>query len=365
MDCRRSAIVAAIGALLCSGTPGGAGVSDRTITVMSYNAENLFDTQDNPANKGDNTFLPLSQKGTPAHKAICDELETASQKRECLELDWSDEVLAAKLRNLATVIDNFDGGRGPDILMLQETENLNVLRMLKAALKNSAAYITVVNEESSPGRGINVALLSKLPTAGPVKTHKIEFTGADATACGTTRDLLEVPLRLPDGSSVSMLGLHFPSGSNPVQCREFAAERLNDVARGRPKGTMLIALGDTNINCTPEDQQVIADVLKQQWIVPDELNNKGCRPPGTEFFPSRGQWSFLDLIMASRSLSSSSQEGASWFTDFGSFRTVISAPEVQVETDDKGRVKPLRFDPQTRTGSADHWPVAIDLIRRR
>jgi hypothetical protein len=79
--------------------------------------------------------------------------------------------------------------------------------------------------------------------------------------------------------------------------------------------------------------------------------------------PARG--AVLDLIMTSRSLTSSSQAGAGWFADFGSFRTVISAPEVQVEVDTRGRTRPMRFDAERRTGTTDHWPVAIDIIRRR
>jgi len=92
--------------------------------------------------------------------------------------------------------------------------------------------------------------------------------------------------------------------------------------------------------------------------------NKGCRAPGSNFFPSQG-WSFLDLIMTSRSLLGSDQGGATWFADFGSFRTVLTAPELQVQTDNVNRVSPRRFKPEDGTGASDHWPVAIDLLRRK
>jgi len=86
--------------------------------------------------------------------------------------------------------------------------------------------------------------------------------------------------------------------------------------------------------------------------------NKGCRAPGSNFFPSQG-WSFLDLIMTSRSLLGSDQGGATWFADFGSFRTALTAPELQVQTDNVNRVSPRRFKPEDGTGASDHWPVAI------
>lgn len=338
--------------------------SERLVTLMSYNAENLFDTKDNPKNTGDNTYLPISQKGTDQHKALCAQEDNDTRKRECLNLDWSDDVLRGKLQNLAAVIDGAGNGDGPDIIVLQEVENLAVLNQLKRALTKSDSYVTAVNPETSPGRGINVAVLSKLPLAGQVKTHRVDFAEADKGDCGDTRDILEVPLRLPDGSALFVFGLHFPSGFNPPRCREVAAEALNAIASSRPQGDMLVAAGDTNINCSPADQPIISETLRDQWIVPDEVN-KGCRAPGSNFYPRQAQWSFLDLIMTSRSLTSSSQAGAPWFADFGSFRTVISVPELQVDADNKGRVMPKRFDPKAKTGVTDHWPVMIDLVRRR
>ncbi|WP_145144443.1 endonuclease/exonuclease/phosphatase family protein [Roseomonas gilardii] len=348
-------------------TPGVAPAagSERVATVMTYNVENLFDTSDNPLNEGDNTYLPRSLKGTPEHIALCERTGgTPFQQRECRELDWSEEVLAAKVRNLAAVILGFNGGQGPDILMLQEVENQAVLDRLRGALGGAHVYPTLVNTESSPGRGINVALLSKLPLVGPAVSHPVPFEGDDQSACGATRDILEVSLTLNDRATLTLFGVHFPSGANPTRCRMLASERLNEVAGGRPESAMLIALGDTNISCSSEDQRVIADVLRERWVVPDEVN-KGCRAPGSNFFLPEGQWSFLDLILTGRSLTLSARSGAPWFADFGSFRTVISAPEVQIETDAQGRVRPKRFDAREGSGSSDHWPVAIDLVRRR
>jgi hypothetical protein len=57
-----------------------AGVSPRVITIMSYNAENLFDTQDNPSNEGDNTYLPLSNKVRPRTTPYVTSCPAASKK---------------------------------------------------------------------------------------------------------------------------------------------------------------------------------------------------------------------------------------------------------------------------------------------
>jgi endonuclease/exonuclease/phosphatase family metal-dependent hydrolase len=345
------------------------GQEQRRVTVMSYNVENLFDNVDNPAREGDNTYLPLSQKGTPAHVALCERNNAPGAFRdECLTLDWSAEVLAKKIANLATVIGRFEGS-GPDILVLQEVENQQILDRLRLALPGGSSYVTAVNLDDSPGRGINVAILSKLPQmsgVAPVSTpinFPADVMQDDGQPCGSTRNVTAFTLRLPDGMPLTVFALHMPAGGPAHPCRTFVATVLAGLVRALPVSAMAIAAGDTNLNCGDDDQETIRTVLRPALIVPDEVN-KGCRPPGSSFFGPQG-WSFLDLIMTSRSLLGSDQAGATWFADLGSFRTVVSAPELQVQRDSKNRISPRRFNPTARTGASDHWPVALDLIRRQ
>lgn len=341
----------------------------RRITIMSYNVENLFDTEDNPAREGDNTYLPRSKKNTQAHKDLCERNNPPGARRtECLTLDWSDDVLKTKIANLATVIGRFEG-QGPDILALQEVENRGVIERLRAALPNGAAYQTVVNLDDSPGRGINVGLLSRLPLAPatqPVSTTIVfpsNVTHEDGSPCSSTRNLTSFTLQLPDGAPLTVFSVHLPAGGEASACRAFVAGKIADQIRAMAPEQMAIVAGDTNLNCGDDDQETIKSILRPVLTVPDEVN-KGCRAPGSNFFPPQG-WSFLDLIMTTRALLGSNEAGATWFADFGSFRTVITAPELQVRTDNRNRISPRRFDPENGTGAADHWPVAIDLIRRK
>jgi endonuclease/exonuclease/phosphatase family metal-dependent hydrolase len=341
----------------------------RRITVMSYNMENLFDTGDNPAREGDNTYLPFSEKGTHAHVALCERNhEPGPRRRECLNLDWSEAVLAQKIENLATVIDRFED-HGPDILALQEVENQAVIERLRSRLPNPSSYQTVLNLDDSPGRGINVGIMSRLPldTTNPILSTPITFpsgvTHTDGSPCSDTRNLTSYTLRLPDNAPLTVFALHMPAGGNAHPCRAFVAEQLVDLVTALPTTRMVVVAGDTNLNCGNDDKQTINDILRPVLVVPDEVN-KGCRAPGSSFFPPQG-WSFLDLIMTNRALLGSHQGGATWFVDFGSFRTVITAPEHQVETDENNRVSPRRFKPGDGTGASDHWPVALDLIRRK
>jgi hypothetical protein len=95
---------------------------------------NSLCAEDNPTREGDNTYLPLSQKGTPEHKALCERNNSPGAfRQECLNLDWNEQVLAKKIANLATVIGRFEG-LGPDILVLEEVENQQILNRLRLAL---------------------------------------------------------------------------------------------------------------------------------------------------------------------------------------------------------------------------------------
>lgn len=343
---------------------------ERRITVMSYNVENLFDTEDNPSREGDNTYLPISQKNSPEHVALCERNNDPGRNRtECLKLDWNEKVLAAKIRNLATVIGRFEG-RGPDILVLQEVENREILDRLRLALPDAASFRTVINRDDSPGRGINVAFISRLQVdeSEPPISISIQFpsdvTHVDGSPCSSTRNLTGYTLKLPDGAPLTIFSVHMPAGGNAHACRRHVAGRLVEILNGLPASRMVIVAGDTNLNCGKEDQQTISKVLRSALFVPDEVN-KGCRAPGSSFFPPDGSWSFLDLIMPNRRLLGSDKGGASWFAELGTFRTVITAPDIQIQVDKQNRIAPRAFDPEELTGATDHWPVALDLFRRR
>lgn len=120
------------------------------ISVMSYNVENLFDTENDPR-IGDDEF-------TPGGKA-----------------NWTEEKLQAKLQHLAhviTAVTNEDGTRCPTVLGLVEVENRAVLNEWRNKYLSECKYVTAMIHDHQPderiiddGRGIKVALLSKLKVA--------------------------------------------------------------------------------------------------------------------------------------------------------------------------------------------------------
>ena len=172
-----------------------------SITVMTWNAENLFDTVHDDG-KNDFTYLPLSQKNTSEQRTACESMSTPFYVKECLTLDWSEDVLRSKLNGLAEVILRVNNGMGPDILVMEEVENLRVLEQLRTGPLKAGNYLHSILLEGEDQRGIDAAIISRLPLAAPTKLHLLKVSGSNG-ALLKTRGILEATLTLPDGHLLS------------------------------------------------------------------------------------------------------------------------------------------------------------------
>jgi hypothetical protein len=152
----------AFAALLTLAAGCGAPAPDAPrVSVMSFNAENLFDAE-HDSGKRDHAFLPLSRKGTPEHDAACAAVEREVYRDQCRLWDWSEAILDTKLRRVAAAILQVGEGRGPDLLLLQEVENRDVLERLRTEYLAAAGYKTASLVEGEDARGIDQAILTRL-----------------------------------------------------------------------------------------------------------------------------------------------------------------------------------------------------------
>lgn len=318
------------------------------VTVMAYNAENFFDAADDPR-------YPNADNA---------------------EVINTPEWVAAKAAALARVVSRYDGGKGPDVLILSEVESQAALDAIRNALPNGAAYVTAAFFDADPGRpapkpdrrGIDVALLSKLPAVAgaPAQSHPVDLTGEaacrdDDGTPGSTRDIIEATLQLPDGRALTVFGAHMPSGRNPIACRIATADRLESLASALPSDRVVVAAGDFNFNCAPNEQTSLRQRLIK-WSVPPQTDN-GCRGQGSQWFGRDRTWSFLDVI-AQREMGGA----VPWQVDQRTFHTVLTDMEQLVFDNNAQLLRPksFRFNETTGRGSgtSDHWPVAVDLVRR-
>jgi len=184
------------------------------ITVATYNVENLFDDVNDPYRDDDST---------PA------------KPREELER------VARPLREIDA-----------DVVALQEVENRGYLERFVEAFLGDMGY-EVVHFEGNDVRGIDVALLSRVPV-GVVRSYRhLTFPDANGKPRRFCRDLLAVELLPPEAPPLEVWVLHLKSSSGgreeaePVRVGEARKVRaLLDEQLGRNPAARILVCGDFN-----------------------------------------------------------------------------------------------------------------------
>lgn len=355
-----SAITGAVVALAsCSHAPKRAEVaapleeSLTRIQIMTYNVENLFDTTHDHG-KEDFAFLPLKKKQTRAHKAFCEKIKVPKWKDECLLKDWTEDKLKEKMRRLATTVLGANDGVGPDVLVLQEVENLAVLqRWNREHLGNR--YKEVVLIEGPDVRGIDVAIMSKLPLLRPAQLHKIPFVFDDPKRAGDTRGVLEAELGLPDGEKLAVMAVHLPNPAHPHELRTQAFAFLGELAKSTDPKRHVVVAGDVNVTKEEDAKLQRSEALSKDWFISHRVGCKDCK--GTYYYPPKTDWSFLDWIMFSKSLAPDSK---GWRLVPQSVQLWTKNPQ---QLDAEGF--PASFiDERTSMGVADHLPLMATIVSK-
>ncbi len=338
----------------CSTVPT-AKTKPNAVSIMAYNVENLFDTLPDK-DREDFTFLPLSyKKNNKEHKLACEQMSNAYYRQECLDTDWNEQILDLKLKRVSDTILQING-EGPDVLMLEEVENLNSLNMLADRMPE-AKYQTRVLIEGDDRRGIDVAVLSRFPLAGEAKLHRIEFTPDTKDPKWKkpmTRGILEVPVKLPTGEKLTVLALHFPSQGAPTQQRIDSINSLNKIIEGLGPDALVVAGGDSNVT-TAEDFKdgLQSKMMGSRWLLAHKIGCQSCK--GSHYY--RGDWSFLDVLLFSKNMSPTG------FPDFtgklGKYQVlpesirVPQAGKYQMQLDGTT----ARFNEYGSVGVSDHLPI--------
>ena len=338
---------------------------ERTVSVMSYNVENLFDTAHDEG-KMDWTYLPLAwKKQSSQAQRYCKSLKNAYYKRSCMELDWNEEVLKNKIQNLAAVMKSYNQGRTADIIILEEVENMNVLRKLRDwGLKNQGLD-TLVLIEGPDRRGIDVAIMSRFPLHEEAILHEVVVVDRDLDdreeRDKKLRGILEATFNVL-GQPVSVLANHWPSQRSPDYFRNKSAQILREVAL-RNEGRAIIAAGDFNTlaNDNPNglENWVTNQSFDRTFHDPLEKLDHDLTMPGTYFY--RGKWAYLDRIF--------------FWNSSPFFRPLWRTFEVLIESwmlrdltwvGKGGQVHvykgvPRRFSPEEGRGYSDHLPITMQF----
>lgn len=267
------------------------------IRFAEYNVLNLFDSDDDPYRADEST--PVKPRA---------------------EL----EALANTIRSL-----------NADVLALEEVENRGYLERFIEVFLSDMGYREVVLFEGNDRRGIDVALVSRLPI-GPVESNRhVTFAGPSGGPIRFARDVLEVTVEPEDAPSFKVWVVHLQSNS---QGREYAEpiriaeakqlRRMLDEELERDPNARIVLTGD--FNDTPESETlktIIGDGPHKLWSAASD--HEGELP---DTFNQGRYQSMIDFVLCTPAM-------AKQYVD-GSFTVLPGSPEA--------------------TGS-DHNPVLVEF----
>lgn len=310
--------------------------------VANWNVENLFDTINNP-NKNDEEFLPGSTK------------------------EWNVYRYETKIHNLATVINFMNDGCAPDILGVEEVENINVLKNLTYSLP-SRDYV-IVFRNSPDERGIAAALIydRSVFMIDSVAALKVELP-----AKTPTRDILHVVLiHKKSGNKIHIYVNHWPSKRggeeksepNRIAAAEVLKASLDTLEQTAPNSEVII-LGDFNEN--PDDAAIIKTLGAnsyrcEQKVLPkgnfiDIASQKFENGEGSYLFG--GKWEMIDQIILSKSLFRKNRIRYRC----NSFEIIKPDFMVFKEGERKGGAIPTYEGNRYIGGYSDHFPVGAKFF---
>lgn len=325
------------------------------ISVLTYNVENLFDNEHDEG-KNDDAFLSPEEKEKPSVANRCRAQNSGRNMYECLEKDWSSPIVERKLKRIADVVAQIDDGRGPDILIMQEVENAKILSHLRDKYLAKMNYRTLILLEGPDERGIDTAILSRLPEVNEAKLHLIDFTKEPLIKpenTKPTRGILEAHLRLPNDETLAVFAVHFPSQGAETIFRKVALQRLLEVTAQVPPHMKVLVGGDFNIT-SKEDwkQKYFRDMVSPRFAVSHMIGCDNC--PGSIYYPPDKTWSFFDVLLFSRDMYGGN---SGWQVDTAS-----------INLKNKNRYQINRFGTPARFGSgkstvgvSDHWPMYAEI----
>jgi len=341
-----------IATLVVACSPPAAETDIHTVTIMTFNVENLFDNFDDPG-KVDETFFALSDKQSDEHKEACAEIPVDRWRDQCLNWDWSDAMIEHKLSVVAKTILQVNEGRGPDIIALQEIENIGILERLRTEYLADANYLPAVLVEGHDLRGVDVAFLSRLELASEPVLHRPDFSGFEERRVLDTRGVLQADFVLPDGAILTGFSVHFPAPFHPIEMRDVAYDHVNELRSALPADHYVFAAGDFNTPSIEDRERKMLDKhVRPHWIVAHELGCDACR--GTQYYAPDDSWSFIDMILWSPGQNSGAQ--ATWNIRKNSVHIANALPDQVRENG-----TPARFQLPDGSGVSDHWPLVMSI----
>ena len=313
-------------------------VLHKSVRIMFYNVENLFDTNDDPLTD-DNEFLPYGL------------------------MKWTVTRYRNKINSLYKVISAAGEWDSPAIIGFCEVENRKVLEDLIYETYLSKLNYSIIHEESPDRRGIDVCLLYRKKLT-EIISYKYWIPPEISRNDFNSRSVLYTKLLL-DSDTIHLILNHWPSRRGGVLAGEDNRIRIADMIRYKVdsimktdhKGVKIIIMGD--FNCNPDDE-----VIKSLINSPDSVKvmtnlSESIYDHGFGTYRYMGTWEMIDQVIVSQSLIS---DNIGIHTETKSLK--IFKPEFLLKKDPKyPGLSPFSTyrGYKYQGGYSDHLPVLLDL----
>lgn len=288
-----------------------------SVSIVSYNTENLFDTINKP-NTFDDDFTPKGKMRYDSYRYF------------------------KKLKHIAEVLNDIDS-RSPILLLgLNEVENNAVLNDLANELNSN---LSVIHKETDDVRGIDNALLYNSDYFTPIKTELIKIKSLK-----NSRGILYTK-GIFDDDTIHAFVNHWSSRSGGVEQtnykRQYASATLKtatDSILNENPSSQIILLGDFNDD---EASSSIKSFINNSFIDCIKGNDSIAS------YKYKKDWVMLDHIMLNQK-----------FDSIYTIESYIYKSKAILEKDKKhGGLKPFRTYIETNyiDGYSDHLPIYITL----
>jgi len=321
--------------------------AQETFSVVWYNVENLFDTE-NDSLKQDDEFTPEGPRA------------------------WSPYKYRKKLIHLSKTLIALGKWSAPDIIGMCEVENKQVLKDLIYFTPLKYHSYAIVHYDSPDRRGIDVALMYRKDRLQLLHSAKLPVQFNDSSS-RPTRDILYARLLVPATDTLHLFMNHWPSmwggelTTRPkrMQAAHILRGHIDSLLTLTPQAAVL-SLGD--FNCTPQSPEITEELCALELSTNQPIDSLiySLKPrfpkyiTGTHKF--HNVWSHLDQIQASGSLLNG-KRGLICEKNYQ-----VAAPDFMLIKDaDYGGIKPFRtYHGFTYQGGfADHLPLVLYLKTRR
>lgn len=315
-------------------------------SLAFYNLENLFDTEDDPGNPGDDEFLPGSA------------------------YNWTQDKYEKKLDNLAKVISRLAREHcplGPAAIGVSEVENRKVLEDLVKRPAIEEMGLEIIHKDSPDFRGIDVALLYN-PNLFHVTGYFVKPYHSEQNPNYVSRDQLWVTGILAE-EEIHLCVNHWPSrygGSKSSLLREAAAANVKAVADSLyndDPDTKIIIMGDLNDDPTNKSTRVVLNARqKVKEVKPGGFYNPMWKlyRKGVGSIAYQGKWSLFDQIILSYPLLGDD------FSQLRYWKAEIFNRDFLIlkEGPDKGYPHRTFSGNTFINGYSDHFPSIVYLLKK-